>query len=102
MSDRLSRMLKHVEFSKRLLIFVQLLLLASYILIVISVFKGFIEPLVAFITGSFSLASIAFGFYFWKAKCENINKYGKNIDKETLEKIAHYYDLMSKDETNGR
>lgn len=39
-------------------------------------------PLEYLITGIFGLASTSFGFYFWKAKNENIAKYGKNVDDD--------------------
>lgn len=70
------------EFSKRLLIFIELFIFMTFILVCTSVFKGMIEGLVAWLTGLFSLASIAFGFYYWKAKNENLNKYSKTMDKE--------------------
>lgn len=38
-------------------------------------------PLEFLITGAFGLASTAFGFYYWKAKNENIAKYGDNVDE---------------------
>ena len=63
--------LKNIEFSKRLLLFVQALIIALFILTTVATFKGYVDALVALITGVFSLASIAFGFYFWKAKNES-------------------------------
>lgn len=38
-------------------------------------------PLEFLITGVFGLASTAFGFYYWKAKNENIAKYGDNVQE---------------------
>lgn len=38
-------------------------------------FMGQVEPLVRTIEGTFALTSIAVGFYYWKAKCENLHKY---------------------------
>ena len=40
-------------------------------------------PLEFLIGGVFGLASTAFGFYYWKAKNENIAKYGQNVDDDT-------------------
>ena len=37
-------------------------------------------PLTTLIDGTMKLCAIAVGFYYWKAKCENIQKY-KNTDK---------------------
>lgn len=39
-------------------------------------------PLEYLIGGVFGLASTAFGFYYWKAKNENIAKYGDNVDDD--------------------
>lgn len=89
--------LKNIEFSKRLLIFVQGLIIALFILTAIATFKGYVDALVALITGVFSLASIAFGFYFWKAKTENIRKYTRKLSKEDIEKVASAYAAIFKE-----
>lgn len=70
--------LKNAEFSKKLLVFVEFLIILCFVLVTVATFKGLIDALVAMITGVFSLASVAFGFYFWKAKNENIRKHEKN------------------------
>ena len=75
------------EFSKRLLVFLELFICMTFVLVCIAVFKGLIDGLVAWLSGLFGLASIAFGFYYWKAKNENIRKYANNLDKETYEKL---------------
>lgn len=67
--------LKYYEFSKKLLVFIEFMILAVFILTTISVIQGNTDALVGLITGVFSLASISFGFYYWKAKNENIRKY---------------------------
>ena len=41
---------------------------------------GYYEPLTRMIEGTFALTSIAVGFYYWKAKCENMHKF-KQDDK---------------------
>ena len=79
--------LKNIEFSKRLLLFVQGLIIALFILTTVATFKGYVDALVALITGVFSLASIAFGFYFWKARSENIRKYAKSLNKEQIKQM---------------
>lgn len=79
--------LKNTEFSKRLLYFVEFIIIFICALTAVSVFMGMYEPLTTLITGVFALASIAYGFYYWKAKNENIRKYAKGIDKETLDKL---------------
>lgn len=86
--------LKNAEFSKKLLVFVEFLILLCMVLVTVATFKGLIDALVAMITGVFSLASVAFGFYFWKAKNENIRKYAKTISKEDAEKIAAFAEMV--------
>ena len=86
--------LKNAEFSKKLLYFVTDMIVLAFVAVIISVFLGMSEPLVVFITGLFSLASIAFGFYYWKAKNENIRKYAKEIDKKDINKIVAVYDAI--------
>ena len=86
--------LKSAEWSKKLLVFIEVLIIAVFILVMIATIKGDASALVALITGVFSLASLSFGFYYWKAKAENINKYAKAVDKETMEKIVSYYDTI--------
>jgi amino acid permease len=87
---------KNMEFSKRLLLFVQSLIIALFILTAVATFKGYVDALVALITGVFSLASIAFGFYFWKAKAENIRKYTRKLSQEDIEKVAAAYSAIFK------
>ena len=79
--------LRNMEFSKKLLYFIMMIILFLCALTAVSVFMGMYEPLSSLIVGVFTLASIAFGFYYWKAKNENIRKYAKGIDKETLKKL---------------
>lgn len=83
--------LKNAEWSKKLLIFIELLIIATFILVMIATIKGDASALVALITGVFSLASLSFGFYYWKAKNENIRKFAKTIDKNDIETIASLY-----------
>ena len=44
---------------------------------------GNADPLTETVRGVFVLTSIAVGFYYWKAKCENLHKY-KQDDKITM------------------
>ena len=75
------------EFSKRLLVFLELFICMTFVLVCIAVFKGLIDGLVAWLSGLFGLATIEFGFYYWKAKNENIRKYANTLDKETYENL---------------
>lgn len=86
--------LKNAEWSKKLLVFVELLIVATFVLVLIATIQGDASALVALITGVFSLASLAFGFYYWKAKNENIRKYAKEIDKKDINKIVAVYDAI--------
>ena len=86
--------LKNAEWSKKLLVFIELLIIATFILVMIATIQGDASALVALITGVFSLASLAFGFYYWKAKNENIRKYAKEIDKKDINKIVAMYDTI--------
>lgn len=86
--------LKNVEWSKKLLIFIEVLIIATFILVAIATLKGDASALVTLITGVFSLASLAFGFYYWKAKNENIRKYAEKIDKKDINKVVAMYDAI--------
>ena len=86
--------LKNAEWSKKLLVFIELLIIATFVLVMIATIQGDASALVALITGVFSLASLAFGFYYWKAKNENIRKYAKEIDKKDINKIVAVYDAI--------
>lgn len=85
-----------IEFSKKLLYFIMDLILVLVVLVIISLFTGNTEALTSLIAGVFSLGSVAFGFYFWKAKNENIMKSIGKIDKETINKLLKIYDALYK------
>ena len=80
--------LKNAEWSKKLLVFIEVLIIAVFILVMIATLKGDASALVALITGVFSLASLSFGFYYWKAKNENIRKYARTLTTEDAELIV--------------
>ena len=90
--------LKNAEFSKKLLVFVEALIIALFVLVTVATFKGLVDALVALITGVFSLACIAFSFYFWKAKNENIRKYAKGLNSQDIEKVLKMYDAIFKED----
>lgn len=72
-----------METSKKLLIFTVAMVIFITIVAVIAVFVlADPAPLEFLITGIFGLASTAVGFYYWKAKNENIAKYGNNVEEE--------------------
>lgn len=92
---------RNAEFSKKLLIFVEVLIIALFVLVMVATFKGLAEPLTALITGVFSLASIAFGFYFWKAKNENIKKYSKMFTEEEAERFYKIIERLNHDDARN-
>jgi len=73
---------KNIETSKKLTGFAVAMVIFITIVTVIAVFVlEDVTPLEFLITGIFGLASASFGFYFWKAKNENIAKYGNNVEE---------------------
>lgn len=93
--------LKNAEFSKKLLVFIEVLVLLCFCLTAASVIMGNSDPLTALITGVFSLASLAFGFYFWKARSENIRKYAKGLTKEEAAKVVKMYNAIFRSDNDG-
>lgn len=69
---------KRIETSKRIVLFNDTLMTLVLICLAVAVFldkdiSGFTEIAVALI----GLATAGHGFYFWKAKAENLHKYGQ-------------------------
>ena len=65
--------------SKILLIVSDILAVGTTIFTFIAVFlMSDTSPLIYLSPGVFGLASVAHGFYFWKAKNENLHKYGQD------------------------
>ena len=93
--------MKRMEFSKKLLVFIECLVIALFILTAVATFKGLVDALVSLITGVFSLASIAFGFYFWKAKNENIRKYAKTLNDDQIKQLIKIANIISGEEDEG-
>lgn len=82
---------KRKEMSKRLLIVILgIVILLFPVSIIVSCVVGDATPMREYIIGAFSLVSIAVGFYFWKAKNENLHKYAtkySDAEKEIIEKL---------------
>lgn len=73
---------KNLEMSKKIVYAVALLVVVLLpVVIVVSCVTGDTQPLTNYVIGVFGLASIAVGFYYWKAKNENLNKYAKKYLK---------------------
>lgn len=94
--------LKNAEWSKKLLVFIEVLVLLTFCLVAASVFMGDSSPLAALIAGVFSLASIAFGFYYWKAKNENLRKYSKTLNKDQADQLIKIAEAILKGGDNER
>ena len=90
--------LRNMEFSKKLLYFIMVIILFICALTAVSVFMGMTEPITALIVGIFGLATIAFGFYYWKAKNENIRKYAKNLTWDEVKKLGSLYNELLGDQ----
>ena len=74
---------KTVETSKRLLIFSDILAVAVTAITVVAVFVlQDASPLEFLIPATFGLTATSHGFYYWKAKNENIAKHGNNTKED--------------------
>lgn len=89
--------LKNAEYSKKLLVFIEVLIIAVFVLVCVSVCMGESSPLTALITGTFSLASLSFGFYYWKAKNENIRKYAKSLNNDQIDQCVKIASTLLKE-----
>lgn len=87
---------KKPEMSKLILIGADLMSAATLILTFAAVFMtGDLSPLAYLIPAVFGLSSVAHGFYFWKAKAENLQKFGQ------ADKISAEDDLSGSGEDFG-
>ena len=71
---------KKIEMSKLILYALFLLIIVMIVVSMVLAFLGVATSYEIAMTGVFSLATIAVGFYYWKAKAENMHKY-KQDDK---------------------
>ena len=70
---------RKTETSKRLLLFSDILAVTVTVISAVAVFViGDTSPLEYLIPAVFGLAATSHGFYYWKAKNENIAKFGSN------------------------
>lgn len=70
--------LKKYEMSKRILYILGILIFVLFpVVVIVSLLTGDVSPLVQYVIGVFALASVSVGFYYWKAKNENLHKYAK-------------------------
>ena len=81
---KIKRTKKKTEMSKKLLIVSDIIAAATAAGTFAAVFVlRDASPLAYLIPAVFGLASVAHGFYFWKAKAENLHKFGQD-DKITM------------------
>ena len=67
--------MQRVDTSKMILRCLLLVLSILLPFVITLAFLGIVEPLVRYIEGTFALTTISVGFYYWKAKAENLHKY---------------------------
>lgn len=67
------------EYSKKLLFLVWVLIAVLLpVSIITTILTSDISPIREYVIGAFGLATISHGFYYWKAKNENLHKYGRD------------------------
>ena len=67
------------EYSKKLLFLTWLLIAVLLpVSIITSIITADISPIREYVVGAFGLATISHGFYYWKAKNENLHKYNRD------------------------
>lgn len=72
---------KKMETSKKLLVFTVIMVTIMVIVGITATFVlGDATPMETLIVSVFGLASTSFGFYYWKAKNENVARFGNNVD----------------------
>ena len=68
--------LKNYEMSKRILYVLGYIIAVLFpFVLIVSLVTGDVAPLTRYVEGMFALASVSVGFYYWKAKNENLHKY---------------------------
>lgn len=68
-----------LETSKVLLIIALIIVIIISVVAVVATFVlQSMDALGYLITGAFGLCSTAYGFYYWKAKAENLHKYNRD------------------------
>ena len=81
---RQRRKKKKIETSKLLLIVSDVMAAVVLVSTIVAVFiLQTAEPLIYLIPAVFGLSATSHGFYYWKAKAENVNKWGQG-DKVTM------------------
>jgi hypothetical protein len=70
---------KRIETSKKIVLFNDILMVLCIAVCFICKFVGLdISDMTEIIVAVIGLSAVGHGFYFWKAKAENLHKYGKD------------------------
>lgn len=77
-SQNLNKKRKKIETSKLILMTLASSLGILIPVVVVLAFMGVSSPLDITMTGMFTLTTTAVGFYYWKAKAENMHKYHRD------------------------
>ena len=87
--------LNNYEMSKRILYILAMLILALFpVVVIVSLVTGDASSLCQYVIGVFALASVAVGFYYWKAKNENLHKYAKEGTTDSAEVLKKELELL--------
>ena len=79
--------LKNYEMSKRILYVIGALVLVLLpVVVIVSLVTKDTASLTQYVIGVFALGSVAVGFYYWKAKNENLHKYKDAEDYASFQK----------------
>lgn len=89
---------KNMEMSKKIIYAIAALIVLLFpVVIIVSCVTGDAQPLTNYVIGVFGLASIAVGFYYWKAKNENLNKYvRKYMTPDELKEVDTFIKRLEK------
>lgn len=78
MAKKKKKVRRKIETSKFLLLVSDLMAAITIVFTILAVFVlQDTSPLMYLIPAVFALASVSHGFYYWKAKAENLNKWGR-------------------------
>ena len=70
---------KRIETSKKIVLFNDILMVVCIVTGFICKFVGIeISDMTEIVVSVIGLSAVGHGFYFWKAKAENLHKYGQN------------------------
>lgn len=96
------RKLKNMEMSKRILyVLGYLIAVLLPLVVIVSLVTKDTSSLTQYVIGVFALASVAVGFYYWKAKNENLHKYAKTDSDSEKAYIDRLLRELKEDKEDG-